>query len=69
VSAEPAGSLILEKLGLKAPIQGGLCLGEGTGAMAFVPMLSMAADIYLHMSTFQDMDIQEYEEFLTSESI
>lgn len=60
VSAEPAGRLILEKLGLKAVIDGGMCLGEGTGAMAFVPMLSMAADIYLHMSTFEDIHIKEY---------
>ncbi len=60
VSAEPAGRLVLERLGLKAPIDGGLCLGEGTGAMAFMPMISMAADIYLNMSTFQDINIEEY---------
>lgn len=63
VSAEPAGKLILEKLGLAAPIDGGLCLGEGTGAMAYVPMLSMAADIYLHMSTFEEIQIEEYRPF------
>lgn len=63
VSAEPAGRLILEKLGLAAPIDGGLCLGEGTGAMAYVPMLSMAADIYLHMSTFEEIQIEEYRPF------
>ena len=28
--------------------------------MAVLPMLSMAADIYLHMSTFQDIQIEEY---------
>lgn len=60
VSAEPAGRLVLERLGLKAPIDGSLCLGEGTGAMAFMPMISMAADIYQNMSTFQDIDIKEY---------
>ncbi len=60
VSAEPAGRLVLEMLGLKAPIDGGLCLGEGTGAMAFMPMISMAADIYQNMGTFQDIDIKEY---------
>lgn len=63
VSAEPAGRLILEKLGLAAPIDGGLCLGEGTGAMAYLPMLSMAADIYLHMSTFEEIRIEEYRPF------
>ena len=53
VSAEPAGRLVLDRLGLKAPIDGGLCLGEGTGAMAFMPMISMAADIYQNIGTFQ----------------
>ena len=63
VSAEPAGQMILDRLGLKAPIQGGMCLGEGTGAMAFIPMLSMAVDIYLHMSTFDDIRVEEYKVF------
>lgn len=63
VSAEPAGQMILDKLGLKAPIHGGMCLGEGTGAMAFIPMLSMAAHIYLHMSTFDEIHVEEYKAF------
>lgn len=60
VPGEPAGRRILEELGLEAPIAAGLHLGEGTGAMAVLPMLAMAADIYLHMSTFQDIQIEEY---------
>ena len=60
VSAEPAGRLILERLGLRAAVDGGLRLGEGTGAMAFMPMLAMAADVYLHMSTFEEIRIEEY---------
>lgn len=63
VSAEPAGQMILDRLGLKAPIHGGMCLGEGTGAMAFIPMLSMAANIYLHMSTFEEIHVEEYKAF------
>lgn len=63
VSAEPAGQMILDRLGLKAPIHGGMCLGEGTGAMAFIPMLSMAAHIYLHMSTFDEIHVEEYKAF------
>lgn len=41
VSAEPAGQAVLSSLGLKAAIQAGMCLGEGTGAAAFFPMLDM----------------------------
>jgi len=63
VSAEPAGQMILDRLGLSAPIHGRMCLGEGTGAMAYLPMLSMAADIYLHMSTFENIQIEEYQEY------
>ena len=32
VSAEPAGQAVLASLGLKAAIQAGMCLGEGTGS-------------------------------------
>lgn len=63
VSAEPAGKMILERLGLTAVIEGNMCLGEGTGAMAFMPMLDMAADIYKNMCTFRDIQIEEYQEF------
>ena len=62
VSAEPAGKMILEKLGLTAVIDGHLCLGEGTGAMAFLPLLDMALEIYEKMSTFEDIHIEEYKE-------
>ena len=62
VSAEPAGKLILERLGLSAAIDGHLCLGEGTGAMAFMPLLDMALEIYEKMSTFEDIHIEEYKE-------
>ncbi len=60
VSAEPAGRMLLEELGLHAAVTGGLCLGEGTGAMTFVPMLDMAADVYRNMSTFAEIEIEAY---------
>lgn len=62
VSAEPAGKRLLVALGLEAVIHGGLFLGEGTGAVAFMPLLDMAAEIYEKMSTFQDIEIEEYHE-------
>jgi hypothetical protein len=38
-----------------------MCLGEGTGAVAAVPLLDMALDIYTKMSTFEDIQIKEYQ--------
>lgn len=64
VSSEPAGRLVLSALGLTPAIDAGMCLGEGTGALAFLPLLEMALDIYMKMSTFQEIHIDEYEEFL-----
>ena len=64
VSAEPAGGMVLKKLGLEPVIYGRMCLGEGTGAVALLPLLSMAETVYRNMSTFQEMEIKEYQHFL-----
>ena len=58
VSAEPAGQAVLSSLGLKAAIQAGMCLGEGTGAAALFPMLDMALTIYSKMDTFTDIKVK-----------
>lgn len=60
-SAEPGGRLLLEELHLNPLIQAGMCLGEGTGAVAAVPLLDMALDIYLKMSSFKEINIEEYK--------
>ena len=61
VSAEPAGRILLEELELSPLIQAGMCLGEGTGAIAAVPLLQMAADVYSTMSSFEDIEIEAYK--------
>lgn len=61
VSAEPAGQLILDCLGLQPLLAAHMCLGEGTGAIAIMPLLDMAADIYCRMSTFQEIQIEDYQ--------
>ena len=63
VSAEPAGQAVLSSLGLKAAIQAGMCLGEGTGAAALFPMLDMALTIYSKMDTFTDIKVKPYCHF------
>ena len=60
-SAEIAGELVLNALGLKPIIYGNMCLGEGTGAVALLPVLDMAAAVYHKMSTFSQMQIKEYQ--------
>lgn len=60
-SAEPAGQQLLSFLGKQAPIQAGLCLGEGTGAVCLFPLLDMALEVYQNMITFHDMEIETYQ--------
>ena len=38
-----------------------MCLGEGTGAVAAFPLLDMADAVYREMSTFSDIEIEEYK--------
>ena len=60
VSAEPAGGQVLDALGLRPIIYGNMCLGEGTGAVSLFPLLDMAAAVYDRMSTFSQIQIEEY---------
>lgn len=61
VSEEPAARLILSSLGKEAFLHAHMCLGEGTGAVTIFPLLDMAAAVYNGMSTFQDIEIEEYK--------
>ena len=60
VSAEPAGRLLLEALGKRALIDAGLRLGEGSGAVAAMPLLDMALAVYSSGETFSDRGIEPY---------
>ena len=61
VSKEPAARMILDKLGVSATLHADMCLGEGTGAVAYFPILDMACAVYNGMSTFQEVHIEEYK--------
>lgn len=63
ISGEFTGKLALDELGLKAIIDGGLRLGEGSGAVALFPLLDMAMAVYKNMGSFEDYDIEAYERF------
>lgn len=60
VSKEPAGAMLLEALGKKPALTCDMCLGEGTGAVAVLPLLEMGLDIYQKMSTFEEIDLENY---------
>ena len=62
VSKEPGMHRILDALGMEAPLHADMCLGEGTGAVAYLPVLDLAAEVYQCMSTFADNDIEDYKE-------
>ena len=58
ISAEPAGKMLLDEMGLSPLICAGMRLGDGTGAVAAMPMLDMALEIYDHMLTFSDIGME-----------
>lgn len=63
ISEEPAARLLLEKLGLKAPISAELRLGEGTGAVLLIPMLDAALAVYNSSHSFEKLSIKQYTKF------
>lgn len=60
VSKEPAGQMMLNALGLTPVIYGELCLGEGTGAVALLPLLDMTLAVYREMPTFEETSVETY---------
>lgn len=60
VSAEPAGYMVLDALRRKPLITAGMRLGEGTGAVAVMPLLDMACAVYQESYTFAQGGIEQY---------
>lgn len=63
VSAEPAGMRVMEELGLSAPLHCNMHLGEGSGAVALLPLLYMGADVYGRMSSFEEIQVETYVDY------
>ena len=60
-SDEPCGDLILAELRIPPFIKAGMHLGEGTGAVAAMPLLDMALAVYSEMPTFDEIAIEAYQ--------
>jgi len=64
VSKEPAARRILKELALEPALDAGMCLGEGSGAVAALPLIDMGAEIYHRMSTFEQIQVEAYQELI-----
>lgn len=69
VSKEPYGIDVMNDLGLDSVINCGMCLGEGTGAVAAIPLFKMAVNVYNDMVTFESMKIEKYVDYEKEEKI
>ena len=61
LSNEPAGKMIMNKLGMEPFLTCGMFLGEGSGAVAVVPVLDMALDVYKKLGTFDKWEHEAYK--------
>jgi len=59
-SAEPASRLVMERLGMKAPLQAGMHLGEGTGAIMGLSLIDQALNVYYHLTTWDGGHVEAY---------
>ena len=60
MSREPAMVRIMEELNLHPILHADMALGEGTGAVALIPMLDMALKVYHGPHTFDDLGMEAY---------
>lgn len=60
-SKEPAGEMLMSALGVRPFLYADMCLGEGTGAVAVMPILDMAIAVYSQMSTFEEIAVEAYQ--------
>ena len=60
---EPMGRCMMESLGLKAPIDADLALGEGTGAILLVPQLDICLELYRKGLGFDGLEMPSYRRY------
>ncbi|MBQ7282930.1 MAG: nicotinate-nucleotide--dimethylbenzimidazole phosphoribosyltransferase [Spirochaetales bacterium] len=63
VPREPMGRMIMESLGLEAPINASLALGEGSGAVLLVPQLDACLALYSGANSFEGIGMDGYQRF------
>lgn len=58
-STEPAATLALARLGMEPLLDLGMRLGEGTGALLALPVVTAAGDLLREMATFADAGVSD----------
>lgn len=66
ISAEPAGQMLMKELNFEPILHGNMRLGEGTGAVALMPLLDMAASVYRNAASFNDIQVEAYEKWTSN---
>ena len=66
ISAEPAGQMLMQALGFQPVLHADMRLGEGTGAVALMPLLDMAASVYWNAASFDDIHVEAYEKWTSN---
>ena len=66
ISAEPAGQMLMQALGYEPVLHADMRLGEGTGAVALMPILDMAASVYWNAASFDDINVEAYEKWTSN---
>jgi nicotinate-nucleotide--dimethylbenzimidazole phosphoribosyltransferase len=59
-SREPAAHLILAELKRAPLLHADMALGEGTGAVALLPLIDMALAVYHQERTFEQLNMTPY---------
>ena len=63
MSKEPAMERVMSRLAMEPYLNCNMGLGEGTGAVALMPLLDMTYDVYTMMDTFEQIEIEPYQPF------
>lgn len=63
ITAEPAGIMIMKELGFEPMLHGDMRLGEGTGAVALMPLLDLSLSVYENAATFGDIKVEAYKKW------
>ena len=60
---EPAVEKLMKELKLEPVIDGGMALGEGTGAVMMLSLLELALCVYRKRTLFSDIQVEQYERY------
>lgn len=60
LSREPSAAMVMDALGTSPLIRADMALGEGTGAVALLPLIDLALSVYRQNNTFEHLKMAAY---------